>query len=198
MSEKCKFVKHYFDNKDLNGLKRSIRPDNAWKDIDKDANIWIKDLAIPDGTETILEIGCGIGRLLKPLSEKYICYGIDASKDMVEHAQKYAPKAKIILCNGKGAIDFPPNLFNLVFSLIVFQHIEDMKVIKNFIKNSFKILQPRGVGRFQFLKERPDMEYRLKTYHDHDDIMNFMDSVGYKCVTKRDSLYNWTMISGEK
>ena len=198
MNKKCKFVKHYFDGKDLNGLKKSIRPINAWDDIEKDSRIWIKDLDIPKKTETMLEIGSGIGRLLKPLSEKYICYGIDASKGMVENAQEYAPKAKVVLCDGKGSIDFPANLFDFVFSLIVFQHIEDTQVIKKYINNSFSILQKGGTGRFQFLRTRPDVEYKLKTYHDHDEIMKFIGEVGYKNISKRDSLYNWTMISGEK
>jgi cyclopropane fatty-acyl-phospholipid synthase-like methyltransferase len=64
-----------------------------------------------------LEIGCGIGRLLDPLSEKYkecIFYAIDISDEMINLSPK------------KNNIKYQEvvNNLDLVYSMLVFQHIE--------------------------------------------------------------------------
>ena len=74
----------------------------------------------------VLEIGCGIGRLLVPLADKHNeCnfYGIDISDEMIS----LAPKRNNI------KYQEVTDKLDLVYSMLVFQHIEHQEKI-NYIK----------------------------------------------------------------
>ena len=56
---------NHFDKNNFEDLKKVITPN--WND--KNLRSHLNMMEIPEHTKRILEIGCGIGRLLKPLSE---------------------------------------------------------------------------------------------------------------------------------
>jgi SAM-dependent methyltransferase len=194
------FIKNYFDGKSLEKSKLTIRPAEAWEDIEKDCKVWINEIRIPQGVRTVLEIGCGIGRLLKPLSEQYSCFGIDASTNMIKYSEQYTPKSFTILCDGTGIIPFHSDMFDFIFSVIVFQHIPDINVVKKFIAEAYRVLKPNGTFRFQVLKDvgAGNVNTVLKNYHNHGDLMACMLLKGFHDLDKRDSLKHWVMISGSK
>ena len=94
---------------------------------------------------TILEIGCGAGRLLKPMSrdfEKVI--GVDISELMIfQIKQRIKNLNNIIAIVTDGqSIPLLYNSVDLVFSYTVFQHIKNYTTIENNFKNIYKILKP--------------------------------------------------------
>ena len=101
----------------------------------------------------ILEIGCGIGRILVPMSKIFgNATGIDISSEMVQLGQKYVgeiPNCRILENNGTDLSMFPENSFDFCYSFIVFQHIPDKKIIENYIKEVSRILKPGCLFRFQ-------------------------------------------------
>ena len=101
----------------------------------------------------ILEIGCGIGRILIPMRKIFgNVIGIDISSEMVQLGQKYVesiPNCSIIENNGIDLSEFKDNYFDFCYSFIVFQHIPEKKIIENYIKEISRILKPGCLFRFQ-------------------------------------------------
>lgn len=100
----------------------------------------------------VLEIGCGIGRVLIPMS-KIVgeVIGIDVSKKMVEFSQKYIKNisnCKILQNNGRDLKMFSDNYFDFCYSIIVFHHIPDKTVVENYIKEVSRILKSGSIFRF--------------------------------------------------
>jgi SAM-dependent methyltransferase len=110
--------------------------------------------------DTALEVGCGLGRLLLPLSRRFkLVLGLDIADRMVRQASSVAAEQGITnarflmiddpqrLCLGldsfAGKIDF-------VYSLLVFQHIDDFGVVEAYIKAISMLLAPTGIAYLQF------------------------------------------------
>ena len=101
----------------------------------------------------ILEIGCGIGRILIPMRKIFgNVTGIDISSEMVQLGQKYVsdiPNCSIVENNGTDLAEFSDNSFDFCYSFIVFQHIPEKKIVENYIKEVSRILKPSCLFRFQ-------------------------------------------------
>lgn len=101
----------------------------------------------------ILEIGCGIGRILIPMSKIFgNLTGIDVSSEMVLLGQKYVadiPNCSIIENNGTDLSDFLDNSFDFCYSFIVFQHIPDKNIVEKYIKEVSRVLKQNCLFRFQ-------------------------------------------------
>jgi len=104
-------------------------------------------------TLKVLEIGCGVGRILFPMSEQFQeSVGVDVSQEMVSIANKKVKdnlNCKILLNNGKDLSELPSNHFDLCYSFVVFQHIPDKKIIRNYIKEVSRVLKPNRCFRLQ-------------------------------------------------
>jgi ubiquinone/menaquinone biosynthesis C-methylase UbiE len=101
----------------------------------------------------ILEIGCGIGRILIPMRKFFgNVTGIDISSEMVLLGQKYVsdiPNCSIVENNGVDLSEFSDNSFDFCYSFIVFQHIPEKQIVENYIKEVSRILKPSCLFRFQ-------------------------------------------------
>jgi ubiquinone/menaquinone biosynthesis C-methylase UbiE len=101
----------------------------------------------------ILEIGCGIGRILIPMRKIFgNVTGIDISSEMVLLGQKYVsdiPNCSIVENNGMDLAEFSDNSFDFCYSFIVFQHIPEKKIVENYIKEVSRILKSSCLFRFQ-------------------------------------------------
>ncbi len=101
----------------------------------------------------ILEIGCGIGRILIPMSKIFgEAVGVDISSEMVQLGQKHVaniPNCKILENNGVDLSLFPDNYFDFCYSFIVFQHIPEKKIVEQYISEVSRVLKPKGLFRFQ-------------------------------------------------
>jgi len=101
----------------------------------------------------VLEIGCGIGRILIPMSEKFQeAVGIDISQEMVnigKQKMENISNCKILLNNGIDLSDLTSNYFDFCYSFIVFQHIPEKQIVKNYIKEVGRVLKPNSFFHFQ-------------------------------------------------
>ena len=101
----------------------------------------------------VLEIGCGIGRILIPMRKIFgNATGIDISSEMVLLGQKYVSdisNCNIVENNGTDLAEFSDNSFDFCYSFIVFQHIPEKKIVENYIKEVSRILKPSCLFRFQ-------------------------------------------------
>ena len=117
-----------------------------------------RDLAekVLDGIEVsrewrVLEIGCGVGRLLRPLSPRVArVAGVDLSAEMLRRAEEYcAGLSNVELHATDGRLDFPDRSFDLVFSHIVFQHLPRKAYAQRYFREAFRVLERGGLFRVQ-------------------------------------------------
>src|SRR5580704_1399986 len=101
-----------------------------------------------------LEIGCGPGRLIKPLSRHFgEIHGVDVSDEMIWLArQRLAdiPHAHFHATNGASLSQFADNSFEFVYSYAVFQHIPSRDVVLEYMREIRRVLKPGGIFHGQF------------------------------------------------
>jgi len=101
----------------------------------------------------VLEIGCGIGRIMVPMSKIFHhVTGIDISEKIVGVGKKYlksVPNCKVLLNNGNDLSEFPNDCFDFCYSHLVFQHIPDKEIVINYIKEVSRVIKEEALFRFQ-------------------------------------------------
>lgn len=101
----------------------------------------------------ILEIGCGIGRILIPMSKIFgEVIGIDVSSEMVKIGNtqiKNISNCTIFENNGTDLSLFSDNFFNFCYSYVVFQHIPEKEIIEKYVEEVYRVLKPGSLFRFQ-------------------------------------------------
>jgi ubiquinone/menaquinone biosynthesis C-methylase UbiE len=94
---------------------------------------------------TILDVGCGTGKLLRSASERFPgarLVGVDAAIEMVKQAQSSTPNGTIQFQQATAEeLPFPDGSFDLVFSTMTFHHWSDQQKAIGEIK---RVLAPRG------------------------------------------------------
>src|SRR4051812_8970682 len=111
------------------------------------------DLKRVRGRDAALEIGCGPGRLMRPLAKHFQeIHGVDVSDEMVRLARERlrdTPNAFPHHGTGSDLAMFPDEKFDFVYSFAVFQHIPSREVVFNYLREARRVLKPGGVLRCQ-------------------------------------------------
>jgi ubiquinone/menaquinone biosynthesis C-methylase UbiE len=102
----------------------------------------------------VLEIGCGIGRLIKPLREMFAeVDGVDIADNMIRFGEQYLSdskgKGRLAKNNGCDLAGFDDAGYDYVYSTIVFQHIRSLSVVQRYLREIFRVLKPGGFFRLQ-------------------------------------------------
>jgi len=115
-----------------------------------------------DAAARTLEIGCGMGRILRPMSERVEkAFGVDISAGMVAHAREaLQDRENVGVSVTDGTLsEFPDASLDFVYSYIVFQHIPSKRAVARYIREAARVLKGSGVFRFQVDgRERPNRE----------------------------------------
>lgn len=100
-----------------------------------------------------LEIGCGPGRLMKPMSRHFgEIHGVDVSDEMIARARRNLagiPHAHPHAASGSDLAAFADESFDLVYSYAVFQHIPSRDVVMQYLHEARRVLKPGGILRCQ-------------------------------------------------
>lgn len=114
-----------------------------------------------------LEIGCGLGRLMRHLAGEFgEIHGVDVSDEIVRMArEKLAriPHAHVHRTGGADLAAFADDSFDFVYSYAVFQHIPSREVIFAYLSEARRVLKSGGVLRFQ-VNGLPDMPPTIDTW----------------------------------
>lgn len=102
---------------------------------------------------TVLEIGCGAGRMTRALSEVFgEVYAVDISGEMIAKAitgLADRPNVHLFQNNGADLRVLGDVQFDFAFSYIVFQHIPSPEVIYSYVREVRRLLRPGGLFKFQ-------------------------------------------------
>ncbi len=118
-------------------------------DATRKKELWpqIRELAaaIKDG-ESILDAGCGNGRLLEALKDKKVGYlGIDNSPELIKAAKINYPLREFRVADILDLEKIPEHDFDHIFCLAVLQHIPSRELRIKFLKNLGAKLKASGV-----------------------------------------------------
>src|ERR1700722_8780105 len=106
------------------------------------------------GSWRALEIGCGPGRLMRPLSRHFVeIDGVDVSNEMIPIARERLinlPNAHPHHTDGASLSLFPDETFEFVYSYAVFQHIPSREVVVQYLRETHRVLKTGGLARLQF------------------------------------------------
>jgi 2-polyprenyl-3-methyl-5-hydroxy-6-metoxy-1,4-benzoquinol methylase len=117
------------------------------------------------GNGLAIEIGCGVGRLLMPMAERFDrAIGVDVSTTMLTRLADNSRRLGVENVEPMTADDTWDNRdsADFIYSWIVFQHVEDAATIKTTIRRAATALKPGGVALFQFDTRRRTAAYLVR------------------------------------
>jgi ubiquinone/menaquinone biosynthesis C-methylase UbiE len=94
---------------------------------------------------TVVEIGCGAGRLTRALASDFnTVVALDVSPDMIAKAREATPdNVEFEIVDGS-TIPRPDNSVDGVFSAIVLQHLETFDYVRAYMADALRALRPGG------------------------------------------------------
>ena len=108
---------------------------------------------LPEGTLRALEIGCGPGRVMLPMSLRFgEIHGVDISEEMIRLARQRlacAPNARVQANSGADLGAFADEWFDFVYSYAVFQHVPSLEIVLGYLRETRRVLKPGGLLRCQ-------------------------------------------------
>jgi len=150
-----------------------------------------------------LEIGCGPGRLMRPMSSHFgEIHGVDISDQMVARARgrlAAIPHAHAHVARNSNLEMFASESFDFVYSYAVFQHIPSREVVLGYLEEAFRVLKPGGLIRCQ-LNGLPETAARYDTWSgvriSAEDFKAFCRATGFQMYSLEgaSTQYMWTSL----
>jgi len=103
-----------------------------------------------NSTWSVLDIGCGLGRLTRRLNDLFgHVVGVDVSSEMVKGAKEANPDLEFRQVSGVDLQEFENESFDFVFSYIVLQHCPDQAIVLKYLAEFARVLKKGGTAVFQ-------------------------------------------------
>lgn len=119
----------------------------------------------PDGRQLAVEIGPGLGRIAKALSEHFDeVVGVDVSEEMVNRARELIrePRVRFEVGNGRDLSQISSGSADFVVTFTVLQHLPSAEIIEGYLREAARILRPGGVLCAQWNNLPHARRWRLK------------------------------------
>ena len=129
-----------------------VSPAAFWRSGEEDLQTQVLKGIRLSQDAVVLEIGCGIGRLLRAMRRRArLAIGVDISGEMIDRARaELLPDEGIRLLRTDGDLrDVPDGSIDFVYSFIVFQHVPSRSAVLTYLRESSRVLRPGGLLRFQ-------------------------------------------------
>jgi len=139
----------------------------------------------------VLEIGCGIGRLLRPMASRFeYVYGVDVSRKMISRSKEWLKGIDNVETFENNGIDlgfFDRDSFDFVFSYITFQHMPK-EAFYSYLPEINRVLKINALLRFQIcLGNHDDPPFEdtmtLRVYSEEELVDKLYDN-GFEIVNK--------------
>jgi ubiquinone/menaquinone biosynthesis C-methylase UbiE len=92
-------------------------------------------IQVPLDNKTVLDLGCGVGRVglaLKGRGVKYI--GVDLSEAMLQTGRELAEGAHLFICASARNLPFPAQRFQFVTCIGLYEYVEDLAAYLNEVR----------------------------------------------------------------
>ena len=131
----------------------------------------------------VLDLGCGVGRLMK---DGYC--GVDISPNMLKIAAKRHPSCEFKLADGR-TIPYPDETFDSAYSMLLFQHLP-FDAVGGYIKEVRRVLKDNGIFIFQYIEGTEDEPF--SKHH-------IIELEGFTFGTEKELVHpQWTWIRANK
>lgn len=104
-------------------------------------------------TDTVVEIGCGAGRLTRPIAARAgRAIALDVSPEMLSLAREHnrgLANVTWILGDGRSLAGIEDASAEACISYVVFQHVPDPNAILGYVREMGRVLRPGGWAAFQ-------------------------------------------------
>jgi len=108
---------------------------------------------LPPQARRALELGCGPGRLMRPMSRNFgELHGVDVSDEMIRLAEARFSGASGMHLHATSGSDLAPlsaDYFDFVYSYAVFRHIPGRDIVLSYFDEIRRVLKPGGIARLQ-------------------------------------------------
>ncbi len=116
-----------------------------------------------DAGQTVVEIGCGVGRITRPLAERARrVVALDVSGEMLALARRDNPaldNVEWLQGSGVDLAGVTNASADACFSHVVFQHIPDPRITLGYVREMGRVLKPGGWAAFQ-ISNAPEVHDR--------------------------------------
>lgn len=116
-----------------------------------------------NGSEDVVEIGCGVGRVTRSLAERAgSVHALDVSGEMLARARQLNPgldHVRWLHGDGRSLAPLPDRQFDVCISLVVFQHLPDPELTYAYVREMGRVLRPDGWAAVQVSND-PDVHRR--------------------------------------
>jgi SAM-dependent methyltransferase len=132
---------------------RGLRGEAFWRAGEEVVAVFEERLSLALRGETLVEVGCGIGRITRVLARRARrVVAIDVSPEMLARAREAnADLGNVEWTLGDGATLAPvgDGEADGVFSHVVFQHLPDPELTLGYVREMGRVLRPGGWAAFQ-------------------------------------------------
>lgn len=156
------YAKMWNERVKRHGAVREVLSTSSKESLTRQFRLWLKLAGNPKG-KTILDAGCGYGRLMKKFSkypEKVV--GIDISGEMLKEAKKYLGDGSKLHKGSITNLPFKDHSFDIVVCDRVLMHLTELDM-KAALLEFKRILKPSGIILFS-VPHRLSWLYSLRSF----------------------------------
>jgi len=132
---------------------RGWRGERFWRGGEEAVTTFEAQLGFAARGATIIEIGCGVGRITRVLAQRATrVIALDVSAEMLARAREHnasLDNVEWLLGDGSTLAGVPDARADGVFSHVVFQHIPDPTITLGYVSEMGRVLTPGGWAAFQ-------------------------------------------------
>jgi ubiquinone/menaquinone biosynthesis C-methylase UbiE len=151
----------------------------------------VLEVASPKADWTLLEIGCGVGRLINQMQQhaqfrKF--YGVDISEKMIEYCRKNVggdPRVTLYVNSGYDLSMVPDASVDFAYSIDVFIHIFDVDVVLNYLREVRRVLKLGALFLFNVREFDPEKSFA-------ESLGGTIAKFSYKLGLKSMGRHRWT------
>jgi len=139
-------------------------PDRFWQHGCEQAQDILEATApYTSSRDTVLEIGCGVGRLLLPMARQFDhAVGVDLAPTMLSYLRQHATEQDVDVQAYLPDEPWRSHRADVVYSKIVFRHIEEWDVIEDYIRGVGQVLKDDGVALLGFDTKPATLAYQIR------------------------------------
>ena len=157
----------------------------------------IMEQHVPTQPNAVLDVGCGTGRLLRAIHERWpdaVLTGVDPTAGMVEMARELTPYATFKLSFAE-ELPLPDASFDVVTSTFSFHHWSNQAAG---LREIARVLQPEG---HFFLADAvmPGWLARflpVERFRRPDQVQSLFQQAGLRVLHQQVAVYDWVLITG--